>query len=146
MDDQIQEVWSEEPSGESGSSGFVHINLRKKALHSPLPIGIEEGPIANKTHSFPTKLPDWSNLEVIHRNTLQPRASFFVYDSVEDALTRDVSISKTLSLSGRWKFFLSKTAFEAPSGFFEPTYNTSKWGDINIPGMWQLQGYGKGPQ
>ena len=144
MDHQTQDVWSEEPSVETG--GFVHINIRDKLTHPALPIIIREDPRADETHSFPTKLPDWSNLDVIHRNTLPPRASFFVYDSVEAALTREFLLSKTVSLSGTWKFNLSRSPFEAPNDFFDPKYDTSKWGDIKVPGMWQLQGYGKGPQ
>lgn len=97
-------------------------------------------------HTFPTKLPDWSNIDVLHRNTLPPRASFYVYDNVKDALTRDVSKSKTLSLSGTWKFSLAKSPFDVPEGFQDPKFDSKSWGNIKVPGMWQLQGYGKGPQ
>ena len=142
--EQSQEIWIDEPSIENGD--FVHINFRDGHPVSALPVVTQESPVATETHSFPSQLPDWSNLEVIHRNTLPPRTSFFVYDSVEDALTRDVSNSKSLSLSGIWKFNLIKSPFEAPLGFFDPKYDTAKWHDIKVPGMWQLQGYGKGPQ
>ncbi|KAF8850106.1 hypothetical protein BDZ45DRAFT_708505 [Acephala macrosclerotiorum] len=98
-----------------------------------------------ETHTFPKVLPDWSNLEVLHRNTLPPRATFFLYNSSEDALTRDISKSKTLSLSGTWEFSLAKSPFDVPEDFFNPGYNTAEWGKIEVPGMWQLQGYGKGP-
>ncbi len=99
-----------------------------------------------ETHTFPEGLPDWSNLEVIHKNTLPPRASFLPYDNVADALTRDPSKSKTLSLSGTWKFSLEDSPFDAPVTFFDPGFDTTEWGKIEVPGMWQLQGYGKGPQ
>lgn len=98
------------------------------------------------SHTFPTATPDWSNIEVLHRNTLPPRASFFVYDDVKHALKRDVSKSKTLSLSGTWKFDLAKGPFAAPPDFFEDKFEVAQWGDIKVPGMWQPQGYGKGPQ
>ena len=98
------------------------------------------------TQTFPAALPDWSNLAVLHRNTLPPRANFLIYDNVEDALRRDVAKSKTLSLSGTWKFILSKSPFEAPPNFFEPKFDVVEWADIKVPGMWQLQGFGKGPQ
>jgi beta-galactosidase len=97
-------------------------------------------------HTFPKELPDWSNLEVLHRNTLPPRASFFLFDNSEDALTRDVARAKSYSLSGTWKFSLAKSPFDAPSNFFEEKFDVGSWGDIQVPGMWQLQGYGKGPQ
>lgn len=94
----------------------------------------------------PADVPDWNNLKVLHKNTLAPRAYFHNYTSEADALTYDVTKSKTLSLSGTWKFQHAYSPFEAPEGFEAPSFDTSKWSDIAVPGMWQLQGYGKGPQ
>lgn len=133
--------WREDPL--SPSSEYVHINLRNpsQALKTP-----EEIVDVMETHEFPSKLPDWSNINVLHVNTLPPRASFVVYDNVKDALTRDVSKSKTLSLSGIWKFNLAKGPFDVQEGFQDPKFDKSGWDDIKVPGMWQLQGYGKGPQ
>ncbi|KAF3038801.1 Beta-galactosidase (Lactase) [Didymella heteroderae] len=94
----------------------------------------------------PADLPDWNNLSVLHKGTFPVRAYFHNYASEADALTYDVSKSKTHSLSGTWKFEHAYSPFEAPEGFEAPSYDTSKWNDITVPGMWQLQGYGKGPQ
>jgi hypothetical protein len=135
-----QQIWSEEPS--SPNSEYVQVNIRGKDKQR----SDEAETILKAGHTFPPKLPDWSNIEVLHRNTLPPRASFFIYDDVKDALTRDVSKSRTLSLSGTWKFSLAKCPFDAPEGFQDPKYDTSGWDDIKVPGMWQLQGHGKGPQ
>jgi beta-galactosidase len=96
--------------------------------------------------TYPIGKPDWNNLEVLHKNTLSPRAYFHNYTSEEDALTYDVTKSKTHSLSGTWKFEHAYSPFEAPEGFEAPSFDTSKWNDIAVPGMWQLQGFGKGPQ
>lgn len=89
--------------------------------------------------------PDWSNLEVIHRNTLPPRSHFFLYDNEVDALTHDTTRAKAQCLSGKWKFSLSKSPFEGPREFFRRDFDTYGFTDINVPGMWQLQGHGKGP-
>ncbi|KAK2591760.1 hypothetical protein QQS21_010550 [Conoideocrella luteorostrata] len=93
----------------------------------------------------PASLPDWSNVDVIHRNTLSPRSNFYLYDSEKDALARDVTKAKAQCLSGKWDFHLSKSPFEGPREFYKPDFKTSEFGEINVPGMWQLQGYGKGP-
>lgn len=92
--------------------------------------------------SFPDGLPDWSNLKVIHRNILPPRSYFFPYRTRSDALSYDVARSNSLSLSGIWRFKHSKNPFEAPEGFASPDYDVSNWDDIQVPGMWQLQGFG----
>ena len=93
-----------------------------------------------ESHTFPEAPPDWNNLKVIHKNTLTPRASFFLYNSAEDALTRDSTKSKTLSLSGKWKFSVANSPFDAPPEYYAPGFDTSKWGEIDVPGMWQLLG------
>ncbi|KAJ4301108.1 hypothetical protein N0V90_003198 [Kalmusia sp. IMI 367209] len=94
----------------------------------------------------PAKIPDWNNNKILHRNTLPVRAYFHNYTSEADALSRDVSKSKTHSLSGTWKFKLANSPFEAPEGFEASSFDTSSWSDIAVPGMWQLQGFGRGPQ
>ncbi|KAI1207714.1 glycoside hydrolase family 2 protein [Annulohypoxylon truncatum] len=93
----------------------------------------------------PKAQPDWNNLNVLHRNTLPPRANFYVYDTQHDALNYDVAKSNTYCLSGKWKFNLAANPFEAPEGFENPDFNAAGWDDIPVPSMWQLHGYGKGP-
>ena len=93
----------------------------------------------------PQSLPDWSNLDIIHRNTLAPRSSFNIYEREEDALAYNEEKSKSISLGGRWHFHLANSPFEEPEGWLSLDFNPSQWGDIQVPGMWQLQGYGRGP-
>ncbi|TDZ24904.1 Beta-galactosidase [Colletotrichum orbiculare MAFF 240422] len=88
---------------------------------------------------FPGALPDWTNLNILHRNTLPPRAHFYSYASEDAALSFDRSQSEFLSLNGTWKFHYDPTPLEAP---IWETANTSSWDDIEVPGMWQRQGYG----
>ena len=86
--------------------------------------------------------PDWSNLSVLHRNTLPPRANFKIYNSESDALSRDESKARVQSLAGTWKFHLANSPFEAPEGFEAADFDKSQWSDIPVPGMWQLQCFG----
>jgi len=98
-----------------------------------------------KMGSHPPRQPDWANLEIIHRNTLAPRSNFVLYDSEQDALSGDVSKAKALTLSGKWRFHLAPNPFEAPPGFEASDFDSSEWSKIQVPGMWQVQGFGKGP-
>lgn len=88
--------------------------------------------------SFPKTLPDWNNLEVLHRNTLPPRAHFFQYVSEDKALSFDQQQSEYKSLNGTWKFHHDKSPLNAPSWAC-----ALDWDEVTVPGMWQLQGYGK---
>lgn len=92
--------------------------------------------------SFPSGDPDWSNLKVIHRNTLPPRSYFFPHLSQSSALSYKPSAANTICLSGTWKFNFATNPFEAPEGFDAPDYDVSSWDEVKVPGMWQLQGYG----
>jgi beta-galactosidase len=88
--------WTEETYG---SDSYININVRQAlAQDKAHPRQQNDTLTMTEIHTFPKELADWSNLDVLHRNTLPPRASFFVYDTVTDALTRDPSKSRTLSL------------------------------------------------
>ncbi|KAJ5383248.1 hypothetical protein N7517_001159 [Penicillium concentricum] len=88
--------------------------------------------------SFPKALPDWNNLKVIHKNTLPPRAHYYSYASEERALSFNRDKSEYVSLNGTWKFRHDASPFEAPEW---STANPLSWDDVQVPGMWQLQGY-----
>lgn len=90
--------------------------------------------------SFPKEKPDWNNLQVIHKNTLPPRAHFFSYATEEKALTFDRRQSEYKLLNGTWKFHHDASPFEAPEW---SEADPLTWDDIAVPSMWQLKGYGR---
>ncbi|KAJ3989097.1 glycosyl hydrolases family 2, TIM barrel domain-containing protein [Lentinula detonsa] len=92
---------------------------------------------------FPTTQPDWNNLKVLQRNRLPHRASFFSYRNEEDALTYNEALSTAISLNGTWKFYLVNNPLNSPDDFYSPSFDTTAWGNITVPGMWQLQGFGR---
>lgn len=126
---------------------FGIVSALRRAVASPF--GKQEGSIDRSSweamESHPQHLPDWANLSVLHRNTLPPRANFVLYNNEEHALSRDVTQGETQCLSGKWKFLLTNSPFEAPSGFEATSFDSSEWREIAVPGMWQLQGFGRGP-
>lgn len=46
------------------------------------------------------------------------------------------------TLNGKWKFNWSKDPQSRPVDFYKIDYDVSNWKEINVPGNWQLQGYG----
>lgn len=89
--------------------------------------------------AWPSALPAWSNLNVIHNNTLPPRAHFYLYPNEDTALTFDREQSLFHSLNGTWKFHYDASPFVAPAW----DADVQDWDDIIVPGVWQLQGYGR---
>jgi beta-galactosidase len=55
------------------------------------------------------------------------------------------SDTRALSLNGRWQFRLLDRADDAIDGFWAPDYADpdAGWGEIEVPGHWQLQGHGR---
>lgn len=49
---------------------------------------------------------------------------------------------KNLSLNGEWNFFYSDVPEGIPSDFYKTNYNDQKWGKINVPSNWEMEGYG----
>ncbi len=94
---------------------------------------------------FPEQ-PDWSNVEIIHRNILPPRAAFFNYTNVSDALSLDTKKARAVCLSGTWKFNVYENPFDVPKTRANKLISDSQYADIAVPGMWQLQGHGIGPR
>ncbi|KAI8635515.1 glycoside hydrolase family 2 protein [Xylariaceae sp. FL1651] len=122
----------------------LHVDLQ--ITSSTLRAKTPSQPTQTTSEVKPDHVPDWSNLKVIHRNTLPPRSHFHLYDNEEDALSGDVSKSRAALLSGTWGFHLSTGPFKGPRDFYKPGFDHADWKLIQVPGMWQCQGFGKGPQ
>ncbi|KAI1799030.1 glycoside hydrolase family 2 protein [Daldinia bambusicola] len=77
---------------------------------------------------------------------LPPRSHFHLYDTENDAMMGIENRSRAALLSGTWGFELSPSPFKGSRDFYKPDFDHTEWELIKVPGMWQLQGYGKGPQ
>ncbi|KFZ15536.1 hypothetical protein V501_02667 [Pseudogymnoascus sp. VKM F-4519 (FW-2642)] len=91
----------------------------------------------------PDQLPDWNNLEILNRNELEPRAYFFPFDTAERALSYDATEATAMSLNGDWHFQHYDSPFQAPTDFYQINFGIKEWHVIRVPGMWQMQGFGK---
>ena len=86
---------------------------------------------------------DFENPGLAGLNRLPARAYFFPFADELSALESDRGGSPWFaSLNGTWKFCLSATVAEVPERFFANDFNPAGWGDLVVPGNWQLQGHG----
>ena len=70
-------------------------------------------------------------------------ATFFAYESADAARRGDPYASERfLDLDGTWKFSWVRNAEERPTDFFRPGFNDGAWGEMPVPGLWELNGYG----
>ena len=86
---------------------------------------------------------DWENPAVVGRNKEAPRCFFIPYADIKTALQNDPVTSPFYqSLNGTWKFNWVRKPADRPVDFYKDDYDTTGWHDINVPGNWELQGYG----
>lgn len=86
-----------------------------------------------------------TNPKLIQINKLPPRSSFFSFTNSADALKDDNNQkgSNFLLLNGTWKFHYTEDFHERPkTDFYQTDFNASTWQDIQVPGNWELQGFG----
>lgn len=86
---------------------------------------------------------DWENHNVLERNRLKSRAYFIPFSDEKSALTNDRGNSTMFqTLNGMWKFRYFQAPEQTPQDFYDDSFDTGEWGEIAVPGNWQMQGYG----
>ena len=85
----------------------------------------------------------WLNPEVNEQNREARRADFFGYENDDKANSGDKSRSnRYLSMEGTWKFHFARNYFDRPKDFFSLKFDDSKWTNFNVPGLFEINGYG----
>ncbi len=86
---------------------------------------------------------EWQDQQVNQVNRFKMHTTFFAYESEQAALggKREQS-SRFLSLHGPWKFQWVEHADQRPTDFFKTDLDDSAWKTMQIPAMWELNGYG----
>ena len=76
-------------------------------------------------------------------NKLPAHSSFFPFENSMLAKENDEKKSnRYISLNGNWLFNWSKSPENRPKKFYETSFNTENWDEIEVPSNWQLMGYG----
>ncbi|GED57148.1 beta-galactosidase subunit alpha [Brevibacillus formosus] len=87
---------------------------------------------------------DWANHQLLERNRLAARAYFLSYPEESGALTYERGATPWFQLlNGHWQFAYAESPLRVPENFFAADYDATEWARIQVPGHWQLQGYGK---
>ncbi|KPL21463.1 MAG: hypothetical protein AMS23_09310, partial [Bacteroides sp. SM1_62] len=88
--------------------------------------------------------PDLENPEYLGNNTESPHCTYYPFQDSLNALVNDPHRSPCiLFLNGKWKFHYSANPESRPVDFYREDFDASGWDDINVPGNWELQGFGQ---
>ena len=91
---------------------------------------------------------EWHDLQVNEINRLPLHTLHFAYDPNDFPGTGAEYLDKKqsmnyLSLDGTWKFNWVANADQRPTDFYKTDLDDSKWKNIQMPGNWEMLGYGQ---
>jgi beta-galactosidase len=87
--------------------------------------------------------PEWENPEIFGINKEPARATALPYNNEQQAIADIYTQSPYYqSLDGKWKFSWHQRPADKPSDFYQEGYDVSQWDNIQVPGNWELQGFG----
>ncbi len=86
---------------------------------------------------------EWLNPEVNAVNRAPMHTNYFAYENI-DAAKKGVkeNSSNFMTLNGTWKFNWVRNADSRPLDFWKTNFNDKGWDNIQVPGVWELNGYG----
>ena len=91
---------------------------------------------------------EWHDLQVNEINRLPLHTLHFAYDPNDFPGTGAEYLDKKqsmnyMSLDGTWKFNWVANADQRPTDFYKTDLDDSKWKNIQMPGNWEMLGYGQ---
>lgn len=89
------------------------------------------------------KQPYWQDVQAFAINKEYPRTAFMTYADRANALTGKYENSPFYKLlNGTWKFYFVDAYKQLPENITDPKTDISDWKDIQVPGNWEVQGFG----
>lgn len=86
---------------------------------------------------------EWMDPEINAVNRAPMHSNFFAYENAETANQGIKEKSENfMSLNGLWKFFWVKDADARPTDFWKTDFNDKGWDKLQVPAVWELNGYG----
>lgn len=84
------------------------------------------------------------NLQINAVNRFPLHTNFFAFKPNDKGLDNinPKESGNYMSLNGKWRFKWVENADQRPTNFYETTFNDSKWGTINVPAIWEVNGFG----
>lgn len=82
----------------------------------------------------------WEDPSIFKINKEDGHAIMMPYDSENEALSGRESKYKQ-SLNGKWKFYWQRGLKNQPENFQLVSFDDSHWDEINVPSVWQTEGY-----
>ena len=87
--------------------------------------------------------PEWQDPNVNAINRAPMHTNYFAYESEQAALKGcRLASDNYMTLNGTWKFNWVENADQRPTDFYKADFNDKGWDEMQVPGVWELNGYG----
>ena len=121
----------------------MKMNRIKRMILAGALCGLCAGGMRAQIPNVPSSLPYWQDVQVVAVNKEQPRSSFMTYADRETARTNRYEQSPYYRLlNGTWRFRFVEAYKELPADCTAVDADLSDWGEIQVPGNWEMQGHG----
>jgi len=85
----------------------------------------------------------WENPTIVDEGKEPARAYFIPYSNATELQVNDSHQSQNIQLlNGTWKFNFAEKVADRPVDFYKTNLSESEWKDIQVPGSWEMQGFG----
>lgn len=86
---------------------------------------------------------EWRNPQINAVNRAPMHTNYFAFENA-DAAKKAVKEQSAnyMTLNGTWKFNWVKNADSRPTDFWKTGFNDKGWDDLQVPAVWELNGYG----
>ncbi len=99
--------------------------------------------LAAASLSLPAQKNEWRDARVNQVNRLPMHANYFAF---ENRALAEKSCPKAsdnyMTLNGKWKFYWVRNADQRPLNFYKPDYEDAGWNLLDVPAIWEMNGYG----
>ncbi|MFI3322032.1 MAG: glycoside hydrolase family 2 TIM barrel-domain containing protein [Rikenellaceae bacterium] len=85
---------------------------------------------------------EWKDPNVNEVNRAPMHTNYTAFNSLEDAVKGCKTAADYMSLDGLWKFSFAPNVESRPTDFFEVGYNDKAWDTLQVPALWEINGYG----
>lgn len=86
---------------------------------------------------------EWRNPEINAVNRAPMHTNYFAFENADAAKKAIKEQSANyMTLNGIWKFNWVKDADSRPTDFWKTSFNDKGWDDLQVPAVWELNGYG----
>ena len=84
----------------------------------------------------------YEDIKVLHDKTMPPRAYYIPASKKIDCLVEKREESDRIQfLNGIWKFKYYDSIYDLKEEFYSTNYNAEKFDDLEVPSVWQMNGY-----